>query len=127
VIDAGLARRYLGACALLIGFAGTFLLLQIFPVPLFWYHPLGGGFALEVRPQGLAMDFYGRTLWASLMGMALFPLGHRLGGRLPLNRDRIWLSLAYGLSLTALAMGLIGYQIWPRPPTPLPIPSGYAP
>ena len=126
-MSCSLRQRYLGCCALLVGFAGTFFLLQLIPTPLFWYHPLERVFQLERRPRGLAMDFYGRTLWAALAAGALYPLGFFAGGKLTFTRERVWLWLGYGLGLTALAMCLIGYQIWPRPPAPIPLPAWYHP
>ena len=109
------------------GFAGTFFLLQLVRFPLFWYHPLERAFVLESRPHTLAMDFYGRTLWSALVGGALYPLGLFAGARVRLDRERAWLWVGYGLGLTVLAVCLIGYQIWPRPPNPLPIPDWYRP
>jgi hypothetical protein len=127
VNDPQLRRDYLGCCALLLGFAGTFFLLQLIPIPLLWYHPLDRQFVLETRPNGLAMDFYGRTLWSAVVGGVCFGLGRQLAGRVIFTRERVWLWLAYGLGMTALAMCLIGYQIWPRPAHPLTIPAWYVP
>jgi hypothetical protein len=127
VTDLKLRRDYLGGCAMLLAFAGTFFLLQLIPMPLFWYHPLERVFQLETRPSGLAMDFYGRTLWSAIAGALAFPVGSRLASHLTFTRSRVWLWVAYGLGMTALAMCLIGYQIWPRPAQPIPIPSWYTP
>ncbi len=125
--DAALRRGYLGGCAAILGFAGAFFLLQLLPMPLFWYHPLDRAFRLETRPTGLAMDFYGRSLWSAIAGVLGYLLGASLAPRLTFTRHRVWLWLAYGLGMTALALCLIGYQIWPRPPAPITLPSWYVP
>jgi uncharacterized membrane protein len=82
-----------------------------------------------MRPHGLSMDFYGRTLYAALFSALAFVAGRALGGKLKegLSRDQAWLWLSYGLGFLALAMCLIGYQLWPRPAAPLPIPPWYIP
>ena len=125
--ELAIRRTYLAACAGILGFATVFFLLQLLRMPLFWYHPLDRLFRFETRPSGLAMDFYGRTLWASLGGILGYWGGGHLAPHLKLDRDRAWLWMAYGLGMIALAMCLIGYQIWPRPAAPIPLPSWYVP
>lgn len=113
---------------MVVAFSGAFLVMGLVPMPLLWYHPLERGWALEVRPKTLGMDFYGRTLYATVAAALAFfatqPLAKRV---VSVSRERVWLWLAYALAFTALAMSLIGYQLWPRPPQPLPIPAWYQP
>lgn len=119
---------FAGCAAMVAAFAGAFLVMGLVPMPLFWYHPLAHRFALELPPRELAMDFYGRTLYASLAAALAFFAARGLGRKLKsLDRDRAWLWLAYGLGLVALSMSLIAFQLWPRPPNPVPRPAWYQP
>ncbi|MHB8416459.1 MAG: hypothetical protein ACYDCL_00175 [Myxococcales bacterium] len=120
---------YLGCCFMVTAFGTAFLVMGLVPMPLLWYHDLERQWVLELRPHGLAMDFYGRTLYATLAAGAAFAGGRWIGGRTqePMKREQVWLWLAYGLSAVALAMCLIGYQLWPRPAQPLPLPPWYVP
>lgn len=120
---------YLGCCAMITAFGAMFLVMGLVPMPLFWYHDLERQWLLEVRPQTLAMDFYGRTLYATIAAGLAYGAGAWLGrrGKSDLGREQLWLWLAYGLGAIVLAMCLIGYQLWPRPPQPLPLPAWYVP
>ena len=119
---------FAGACAMIATFGGAFLVMGLVPMRLLWYHPVARRWAFELPPRDLAMDFYGRTLYASIAAAVAFGVGRALGRRITrLERDRAWLWLSYGLGLVALAMCLIGYQIWPRPPNPIPRPPWYQP
>ncbi len=117
-----------GACAMVASFGAAFLVMGLVRIPLPWYHPLDRAFVLEMRPRGLAMDYYGRTLYATAVAAVAFALGRSAGRRVAaLPAERAWLWTAYALAFVALAMALIGYQLWPRPPEPLPLPPWYHP
>ncbi len=120
---------YLGCCAMIATFGAAFLVMGLIPMPLLWYHDLERQWVLEVRPHTLAMDFYGRTLYATVASGLAFALGRWLGAKDQgtMKPEQTWLWLAYGLVSIGLAMCLIGYQLWPRPPAPLPIPPWYVP
>ncbi len=120
---------YLACCAMITAFGAAFLVMGLVPMPLLWYHDLERQWVLEVRPHTLAMDFYGRTIYAILVSALAFGVGSWLGSRSKnaLSREQTWLWLAYGLGAVTLAMCLIGYQLWPRPPQPLPLPPWYLP
>ncbi len=123
-----LIADFAGSCAAATVFGAAFLIMGLVRAPLFWYHPLDRAFVLELRPHGLAMDFYGRTLYATIAAAVAFFAGRAAGRRVEaLPSDRMWLWLAYALAFTLLAMALIGYQLWPRPPAPLPLPAWYHP
>lgn len=117
---------FAAGCAMLTAFGAAFLVMGLVPMRLFWYHPLEHRWLLEMRPQGLAMDFYGRTLYASMAAVVAALVARALATRVAQpSRDRLWLWLSYGLVFVFLAMALMGYQLWPRPALPLPIPAWY--
>jgi len=119
---------FAAGCAMVAAFGAAFLVMGLVPMRLLWYYPLDRRWLFELRPQGLAMDFYGRTLYASIAAVAAGFVGRSLGARSgELSRDRLWLWLGWGLALVFLAMALMGYQLWPRPPRPLEIPAWYHP
>lgn len=121
---------FAGSCAMVVASSAAFLVMGLIPMHLFWYHPLERSWGLEIRPRGLAMDFYGRTLYALLAGALAFFPARALARRLEpaaVSSERLWYWLACALAFTFLAMCLFGYQLWPRPPQPLPIPAWYQP
>lgn len=119
---------FAAACAMIGVFGAAFLVMGLVPMPLLWYHPLDRAFLLEKKPHGLAMDFYGRTLCACLAAGIAFFTARRSGRNLgELPRERAWLWLGWAFLFVFLAMALMGYQLWPRPAQPLPIPRWYHP
>jgi hypothetical protein len=122
-------RTYYGCCAMITAFQAAFLVIGLTRVPVPWYHPLEHGWRLEVFPRGLAMNFYGEVLYATIAAALAYPAGWLLGARSrgPLNREQAWLALGYALVGLALAMAMIAFQIWPRHGTPLPLPRWYVP
>ena len=89
------------------------------------------GWTLEASSRiPASMDFYGRALYAAIAAALAFFIGRALGRRVDLAKvspERLWYWLACALAFTFLAMCLFGYQLWPRPPQPLPIPEWYQP
>ena len=122
---------FAGCCAMVVASSTAFLVMGLVPLRKLWYHPLERGWTLEVSSRMPAsMDFYGRALYAAIAAALAFFAGRALGRRLDLakvSRERLWYWLACALAFTFLAMCLFGYQLWPRPPQPLPIPEWYQP
>ena len=119
---------YVALSAAAIGFCLVFMMPSFYPVAVPWYYPLEHHFALEVTPQGLAMDWYGRTLYAS--GAALFSyfVVGRIAARMrPLSPGACALWAGWVLTAAVLAMSLYTYQLAQRQPTPLPLPTWYVP
>lgn len=131
------ARAY-AACLLCLGTALGFFLLAIARVPLLLYYPLSRRFTWAtpvLGPDELSMDFFGRSLYALLLGAALAVGGYAIARRAP-NRARpagaavdrrLTLIALYALTLVLLAAGLYGYQLATRAPTPEPLPAWYVP
>ncbi len=119
---------FAAGCAMMAAFGLVFLVMGLVPLPLLWYHPLDHRWLLETRPQGLAIDFFGRTIYASAAAAIAGVAGRVVGARsAALPRERLWLWLGYGLAFVFLAACLMGYQLWPRPARPLPVPAWYHP
>jgi hypothetical protein len=107
----------------------TFLILGLMRLPVPWYHPVEHRWLLEVRPRGLAMNFYGNVLYATVAAALAYPAGYLLGARSrgSLTSDQAWLALGYALAFMVVVMAMLAYEIWPRPPTPIPVPEWYVP
>jgi hypothetical protein len=95
---------------------------------MLWYYPLAHRFAFELKPTGLAMDWYGRSLFAFVMGAIAFAgtfIGSRFAAGITRRSLHLWASwVATG---TLLAIALYAYQISTREPAPVPLPSWYVP
>jgi hypothetical protein len=126
------ASRLRGALAwalFCVGYAAAFLLSSTLPIPVLWYFPLERRFSFEVRPTGIAADFYGRVLLCLIAGAASFLLGRLVfRGSAPGTSVR-WLDRALGWSAALLlfSAGLYMFVLWHRVTTPAPLPPGYVP
>lgn len=119
---------YLGLCAAIVAFALAYIYPGIDPLPTLWYYPLERRWAFEQQPSGLAMDWYGRTLAATLAGLAGFAIGYFLGRlrKRPMGRGFV-LWAAWAATAVAFAMALYAWQLAQRRPVPEPLPSWYVP
>lgn len=91
----------LGGIAFLIAFA--YPTISGAPVP--WFYPLTNEWELVGKPHGLAMDFYGRLLWAAIAyAVVATPLWLWLR-----DREVRIASLVAGWLLTALVLIAIFY------------------
>jgi hypothetical protein len=114
---------------MIAAYQATVVLLALLRVPVPWYLPLEHRWVIERSPRTLAMDFYGVTLYASVAAAVGYAIGHWVVGSSPkpLTADQAWLWLSWALAFAGLAMAMMAYRIWPRPPTPLPPPPWYHP
>ena len=119
---------YLQLCAATVAFCLVFMLPAFVPISVLWYYPLEHRWALQLRAEGLAMDWFGRLLWALLAGGAGFALA-KLGthfrkadaGQL-LGVWTAWLTTA-----VLLTLAVYSYQLALRHPVPAPLPAWYQP
>ena len=63
---------FVAMCAGTIAFAFAFVAPMLAGEPIVWYLPLERRWTFETRPDGLAIDFYGRLLqglvaWAAIV------------------------------------------------------------
>ncbi len=111
-----------------IAFAFAFILPMLAGEPVLWYYPLEHRWALEVRPSGLAMDFYGRTLqamvaWAVVVLVAL-PIAKRVTS---ISLRMVGLITAWTVTAVLLVMLHYAWTLHFRRPIPEPVPSWYQP
>lgn len=119
---------YFGLCAAAIGTSLGFAFPAFSQMRVLWYYPLQHRWAFEVRPAGLAMDWYGRALFASAAGAVAFLIARAIGRRLATISARSFgLWAAWAATATLLAMGVYTYQLAMRRPNPEPLPSWYVP
>ena len=57
-------RVYVMTCAVMMAYCVAFVIATRIAIPLWWYLPLERQWSFGFRPSGLAMDWYGRTLFA---------------------------------------------------------------
>jgi small-conductance mechanosensitive channel len=121
--------RALVSAFISFGFMTGYLGTTLLKIPVTWYYPLERRYALELRPTGLAMDFYGR-LFASVVCAAVFGVVGRAVERwIPADRRPRWLAIvtAWAVSFFVLLIGLYVERLMTRPPAPVPLPPGYLP
>jgi hypothetical protein len=122
------AALFVALAAGAIGFCLAFVAPSFYPLAVLWYHPLEHRFALEVKADGLAMDFFGRVLWGTLASLIAFAVAFAIGRRLrAISASALILWTAWLATAALLAMSLFVYQLARRHPTPLPLPSWYEP
>lgn len=117
----------LGLCVAVTGFALAFALPALSPTRVLWYYPLEHRWAFEVRPSGLAMDWYGRTLLASGVSTALYLAGFLVGRRRKVEDRTLHLWIAWAMTALLFCAALYVFRLAPRRPTPEPLPPGYVP
>jgi hypothetical protein len=118
--------RVRAVCAAIVAFDLGFLSPSFVSVPVLWYLPLLRRWELVLRPDGLAMDWYGRLLLGGLLGAATLLLGSLARRRAPSDSSlRLW--MGWAAIATLLALSLQVYQLVSRQPRPEPLPAWYQP
>ncbi|MBA3464104.1 MAG: hypothetical protein H0T46_29385 [Deltaproteobacteria bacterium] len=119
---------FVAMCAGAIAFAVAFIAPPLASAPVLWYFPLEGRWSFEVRPEGLAMDFYGRMLFAlaawAVVVLITLPLAKRVKG---ISTRAIGLITAWTLTTVLLVMLQYAWTLYFRRPMPEPIPTWYVP
>lgn len=105
---------HLATCVATIAFALALAFPAFVPVPLPWYHPAERTWSFEVHASGIAIDFYGRCLFATLVsGLAAastYGLGRRCLRRDPSTRT-VALFTVWAISLTALVIAFYAWRL----------------
>ena len=118
---------FVAMCAGAIAFAFAFVAPMLAGEPIVWYLPLEHRWTFEVKPAGLAIDFYGRLLqglvaWAAIVLVTL-PLAKR--GKKPLSERAAGLVTAWTITAVLLVMLHYAWTLHFRRPIPEPLPAGY--
>ncbi len=117
---------YFAWCGTIVVASLVFVVPTFATVPLFWYYPLAHAWALEARPAGFALDWYGRTIWALMGAAAAFPVALAVARRLPPPSARAFFMWAAWAGMTSLlAITVYTYQLAHRHPVPEPLPVEY--
>ncbi|HRI66949.1 MAG TPA: hypothetical protein PK156_22035 [Polyangium sp.] len=123
------ARLFMAFLAARLAYGLTFLVSVLRKSPVPWYLPLDHRFVWAQRPEGLGMDWYGRTALAFL---AAFLLGIFVYGS---SKRWAWLAKPDIVLSVARAGGLVlildfiyfGWALMNQTPNPWPLPEGYMP
>lgn len=117
---------YFAWCGTIIVASLVFVVPTFATVPLVWYYPIAHAWALEARPTGFALDWYGRTIWAVLAATLAFPFGLTLARRVhPPSPRGFFMWGAWAAMASLLAIAVYTFQLAHRHPVPEPIPAGY--
>jgi hypothetical protein len=121
---------YAAACIGTIAFCVAFVLPQFTEHAVLWYYPLDRAWELTARPEGLAMDFYGRTLqgivaWGIAV-VASLAITRRVRTE-RLSQRMASLLAAWAIAFVVLVMIYYAWTLAFRLPSPSPIPDWYVP
>ena len=129
--EAEVGRRYavyLGLCAASIVFSLVFVAPSFHPFSVLWYFPLEHRWELALRPRGLAIDWFGRLLWAAIAAPIAYVAAAFAARRMRRpSTSALTLWTAWMVTAAILAAALFVYQLAPRKPTPVPLPAWYEP
>lgn len=119
---------YAAACFATIGFVVGFLYPLLADQAVPWYYPLDRYWVWEVKPKGLAMDFFGRGVIGVICAASFGALAY-LGARYVRNpSDRsVDLFTAWAVTATLLAVVHFGWSLYFRQPAAAPLPDWYVP
>lgn len=128
-----LRRRAYLSCILLLATSVAFSLTAVVALPVPLYLPLSRRFVLGATAE-LAMDYYGRSLFALAVGAAAGLLAHLVlrSGRAarPSGRPMLLLCMAWSVTAFLFCASLYAYKLMGRdpaassPPLVLPDPGG---
>jgi hypothetical protein len=117
---------YFAWCAAIIAASLVFVVPAFTTVPLLWYYPVARRWALEGRPDGFALDWFGRTIWAMLAVAIAFPGALAVARRVRTPSPRTYLLWGAWAGMTSvLAIAVYTYQLANRHPVPEPLPASY--
>jgi len=120
------SSAYFAACAAVVVSSLVYVVPAFVTIPVLWYYPLAHAWALESRPDGFALDWYGRTLWSVLSAGVAFGAASVVAGRMPAASPRAFRVWAAWVGMTSLlAIAVYTYQLAHREPVPEPLPAGH--
>jgi hypothetical protein len=119
---------FIAMCAGAIAFAFAFIAPMLSGGAVPWYYPIEHRWTFEARPNGFALDFFGRTLfglaaWAIAVLVAL-PLARRAKS---ISARVLGLVTAWTVTAVLLVMLHYAWSLHFRRPLPEPMPTWYQP
>lgn len=121
---------YAATCIGTIAFAIAFVVPQFTGQAVLWYFPLDRGWDLTSKPDGLAMDFYGRLLQGVLVAAVAIAATLVVTARLKTEKlppKVASLLAAWAVAFVVLVMLYYAWTLAFRVPTAAPIPDWYIP
>lgn len=119
-------RLFIAMAAGALAFAFAFVAPMIAGLRVPWYYPLEHRWAFESAPTGLAMDFYGRTIVATIAWGLVVIVTLAITRRAKnVSARTIGLFTAWAITAIVLVMMHFAWTLYFRVPTPEPIPSWY--
>jgi hypothetical protein len=94
-------------------------------IPVLRYLPLARRWIFAPKVTGLAMDWYGRLLFSSVIASIAYGITARRRRAVDDTSLRLW--ALWALVATLLTLALQVFQLAPRRGTPEPLPPGYVP
>jgi hypothetical protein len=122
-------RLFVAFLAARLAYGLAFLVSAMRKSPVPWYMPLERRFVFTSRPDGLGMDWYGRTALAAaaalFIGVTVYGLSKRSTW---LSRPSVVLSVARSGGLVlVLDFVYFGWALMTQTPDPWPLPAWYCP
>lgn len=121
-------RWFIALAAGSIAFAVSFVAPMIGGYRVPWYYPLERRWAFEVAPKGLAMDFFGRTILATLAWLVVVAVTFAVTRRAKTVGPRTHgLLAAWAVTAIVLVMMHFVWTLYFRVPKAMPLPEWYVP
>ncbi len=105
---------YLAMCVATGAFALAYVLPAFVPVPLPWYHPVERVWTVGVHASGIAMDFYGRCLFAAVVSSLVAALMYtfaRGAPRCELSSRMVALFTLWAVGLPVLVIAFCAWRL----------------
>ncbi len=110
-----MATRYathLAMCVATGAFALAYALPAFVPVPLLWYHPVERIWTVGVHASGIAMDFYGRCLFAAVVSSLVAALMYTFARHLSRREPSACVVALFTLWAIGLPVLVIAFYAW---------------
>ncbi len=118
-------RRFVALGLAAVAFALAFVYPAITPARVAWYDPVGHAWSYEVRPPGVAIDFFGRCAQATVAWAVVLAVALVVVRRLPaLGARAVGLVAAWVLTAIVFVMLFYAWTLHYRVPVPAPLPEG---
>ena len=119
---------YLGVLVAVIVFCCSFVYPSFSSTPTIWYYPLEHRWAFELKPNGLAMDWYGRNVIAgALSGVAFAGVYWVARKRKQVSPALLRAVAVWAMSAVLVVAAFYIFQLASRHPVPMELPSWYVP